>query len=53
MAAVQGIEALRRTGAGPRSIQEHHLAALAAPVQSRLTLEETASSAVGDHRGAS
>jgi carbamoyl-phosphate synthase large subunit len=37
LAAVRGIEALRRGGGTPRSLQEHHAAAAAErPVQGRL-----------------
>jgi carbamoyl-phosphate synthase large subunit len=49
MAAVQGIEALRRGATEPRSIQEYHRAAVAAvPIQSRLTLDAAAAAAVPD-----
>jgi len=39
-AAVRGIEALRAGIGGPRSLQEHHEAARARPVQERLALRE-------------
>jgi carbamoyl-phosphate synthase large subunit len=39
-AAVRGIEALRAGIGGPRSLQEHHEAARARPVQERLGLSE-------------
>ncbi|HTG47072.1 MAG TPA: carbamoyl-phosphate synthase large subunit [Actinomycetota bacterium] len=40
LAAVRGIEALRSDPTEPRSLQEHHEAARAAPVQARLTFDE-------------
>jgi hypothetical protein len=40
-AAVRGIEALRAGIAEPRSLQEHHEAARARPVQERLGLDES------------
>ena len=45
MAAVHGIEALREGPAQPRSLQEYHAAAAAAPVQARLTLVEATAAA--------
>jgi len=42
LAAVRGIEALRSEPTEPRSLQEHHAAARAAPVQARLTFDEAA-----------
>jgi carbamoyl-phosphate synthase large subunit len=41
-AAVRGIEALRGEPTEPRSLQEHHAAALQGPLQSRLTFEQAA-----------
>jgi carbamoyl-phosphate synthase large subunit len=43
-AAVRGIEALRGEPTEPRSLQEHHAAALNAPVQARLTFNDAAGS---------
>jgi carbamoyl-phosphate synthase large subunit len=43
-AAVRGIEALRGEPTEPRSLQEHHAAALHAPVQARLTFNDAAGS---------
>jgi carbamoyl-phosphate synthase large subunit len=40
-AAVRGIEALRGDATEPRSIQEHHAAALAGPRQVRLSFEDS------------
>jgi carbamoyl-phosphate synthase large subunit len=40
LAAVHGIEALRRGPTEPRSLQEHHAAAAAAPVQARLVFSD-------------
>ena len=45
LAAVRGIEALRSDPTEPRSLQEHHDAARAAPVQARLTFDEAARNA--------
>ncbi|HEV8565196.1 MAG TPA: carbamoyl-phosphate synthase large subunit [Actinomycetota bacterium] len=45
MAAVHGIEALRRGPTEPRSLQEYHAAAASAPVQVRLTLAEATAAA--------
>jgi len=39
-AAVRGIEAMRRHPTQPRSLQEHHAAALAGPAQARLSFDE-------------
>jgi carbamoyl-phosphate synthase large subunit len=47
-AAVRGIEALRGAPTEPRSIQEHHEAALREPPQTRLTFDEAAASVPGD-----
>ncbi|MBI3648185.1 MAG: carbamoyl-phosphate synthase large subunit [Actinobacteria bacterium] len=47
LAAVHGIESIRRGPTEPRSLQEHHAAAAAAPVQARLTLERASASALG------
>jgi carbamoyl-phosphate synthase large subunit len=44
-AAVRGIEALRGDAPEPRSVQEHHEAALAAPRQARLSFDEAAGEA--------
>ncbi|MEP6758734.1 MAG: carbamoyl-phosphate synthase large subunit [Actinomycetota bacterium] len=46
-AAVRGIEALRGEPTEPRSIQEHHAAALAEPLQARLTFEAATEAAGG------
>jgi carbamoyl-phosphate synthase large subunit len=40
LAAVHGIEALRRGPTEPRSLQEHHAAAAAMPIQTRLGLSD-------------
>ncbi|HEX6844944.1 MAG TPA: carbamoyl-phosphate synthase large subunit [Actinomycetota bacterium] len=39
-AAVRGIEALRGEASEPRSLQEHHAAALSSPLQVRLSFDE-------------
>ena len=39
-ATVRGIEAMRRHPTQPRSLQEHHAAALAGPAQARLSFDE-------------
>jgi carbamoyl-phosphate synthase large subunit len=46
-AAVRGIEALCGEPTEPRSLQEHHAAALREPLQARLTFEQAAASAEG------
>jgi carbamoyl-phosphate synthase large subunit len=46
-AAVRGIEALRGGPTEPRSIQEHHAAALREPLQGRLSFEAAADAAGG------
>ena len=43
-AAVRGIEALRGEPTEPRSVQEHHAAAMQEPLQARLTFDEAAGS---------
>jgi carbamoyl-phosphate synthase large subunit len=48
MAAVHGIEALQRGPTEPRSLQEYHAAAAAAPVQVRLTLAEATAAALAE-----
>jgi carbamoyl-phosphate synthase large subunit len=52
-AAVRGIEALRGPRTEPRSLQEYHEAAAAAPVQARLGFDETVGVAGGLGEGAS
>ena len=47
-AAVRGIEALLGGPTEPRTIQEHHRAAAAGPLQARLTFEQAAVSVTGD-----
>jgi carbamoyl-phosphate synthase large subunit len=42
LAAVHGIESLRKGSTDPRSIQERHADAAAAPVQARLSLDDAA-----------
>jgi carbamoyl-phosphate synthase large subunit len=41
LAAVHGIESLRRGPTEPRSLQEHHAAIAATPVQTRLAFDAT------------
>jgi carbamoyl-phosphate synthase large subunit len=48
MAAVRGIEALRSGESEPRSLQEYHAAAAAAPVQVRLSLADVVAAAVAE-----
>src|SRR5207249_5451402 len=48
LAAVQGIEAMRRDPTQPRSLQEHHAAALARPAQARLTFDAVEARIVGE-----
>jgi carbamoyl-phosphate synthase large subunit len=50
-AAVRGIEALRGRPTEPRSIQEHHAAADAAPRQPRLSFDGAATARVGGDAG--
>jgi carbamoyl-phosphate synthase large subunit len=52
-AAVRGIEALRGPRTAPRSLQEYHEAAAAAPVQARLGFDETVGVAGGLGKGVS
>ncbi len=46
-AAVRGIEALCGEPTEPRSLQEHHAAAMREPLQARLTFEQAAAAAEG------
>jgi carbamoyl-phosphate synthase large subunit len=48
MAAVHGIEALRPGPTEPRSLQEYHAAAAAAPVQIRLSLADATAAALAE-----
>jgi hypothetical protein len=46
-AAVRGIEALCGEPTEPRSLQEHHAAAMREPLQGRLTFEQATAAAEG------